>query len=73
MNGTRTLGVILIVIGIVGLVLGVMYLTIAADKLPSFMGHIARVHGHRTKRGIGGLVLGGLFVIGGAVAMVRSR
>jgi len=37
-------------------------LTIAADKLPSFMGHIAHTTGHRAKRGVAGLVLGVLFL-----------
>jgi len=72
MNGSRALGVVLIVIGIALLVVGVVYLTVAADKLPSIMGHIAHATGHRTKRGIAGLVLGVLFLIGGGVAMARA-
>jgi amino acid permease len=65
--------VILVVIGIALLVVGVLYLTIAADKLPSFMGHIAHTTGHRAKRGVAGLVLGVLFLVGGGVAMARAR
>jgi hypothetical protein len=37
------------------------------------MGHIAHTTGHRAKRGVAGLVLGVLFLVGGGVAMARAR
>jgi len=69
----RTIGVVLLLIGIVALVLGIVYLVVPAHSLPSFMGRTHTGSGHRSKRGIAGLVAGGLLVIGGAIALARSR
>jgi hypothetical protein len=72
-NGIRVLGIVLILAGIVLLVLGFMYFVIAADKLPNLLGPIVHATGHRTKRGVAGLGLGGICVIGGVVALYRGR
>jgi hypothetical protein len=70
----RALGILLVVVGIIGLVVGVIYLTQTAGHLPSFFpGHNAHAKGHHTKRGIAGLVVGGIFVIVGAFMATRRR
>jgi flagellar basal body-associated protein FliL len=70
---SRTLAIVLLVIGVVLIAVGVMYFTVAADKLPSLLGPLHHVQSHRTKRGAVALVLGGLSAIGAIVAFVRSR
>jgi hypothetical protein len=70
----RGLGILLVVVGILGLVVGVIYLTQTAGHLPSFFpGHNAHATGHHTKRGIAALVVGGIFVIAGAFMATRGR
>jgi len=49
-----------------------VYFTVAADKLPSFMGKLAHATGHRQKRGIAALALGVIFWIGAAIALARA-
>lgn len=69
----RALGIVLIVIGVIALAVGVVYFTVAAQNLPSFMGHIAHATKHRSKRGVAAFVVGGILVIGGIVAVARAR
>jgi hypothetical protein len=64
---------VLLIAGLVALAAGVVYLTVPTDKLPSFMGQIAHLTGHRSRRGLGGVVVGALLLIGGSVALARSR
>ena len=69
----KALGILLVVVGIIAIVVGVLYLTQTAGHLPSFVpGHIANSKAHHTKRGIAGLVVGGILVIVGAV-LARNR
>jgi len=42
---------VLLLVGLAAIAVGVAYLTIAANKLPSFMGRLADETGHRTERG----------------------
>jgi hypothetical protein len=53
--------------------MGVAYLTIAANKLPSFMGRLAAETGHRTERGEIALAAGAAVLIGAGIAFARSR
>jgi preprotein translocase subunit SecY len=69
----RTLGWILLVVGVAAIVVGVVYFTVAADKLPAFLGRLAHKTGHRHKRAIAALAAGVLLWIGAAVAFVRAR
>jgi len=76
MNGTRAVGIALIIIGVIGVVLGIVYFTVTVDKLPSFLGHAVHtrkaMHAHHTKRGTAGVVLGGILLIVGIV-LARPR
>jgi len=72
-NALKGLGLVLLIVGLLALAGGVVYLTVATDKLPSFMGQIAHLKGHRSKRGLAGVVGGVVFLIGGSLALARSR
>lgn len=76
MNGTRALGIALIIIGVIGVAVGIVYFTVPVSKLPSFMGHVVHtkraLHAHRTKRGLAGVVVGGILLIVGIV-VARPR
>jgi hypothetical protein len=69
----RTIGVVLLIVGLIALVIGIIYLVVPAHSLPSFMGRVHTVSGHRSKRAIASLVAGGLLVVGAVIALVRSR
>jgi Zn-dependent protease len=71
-SGTRTLGIVLLVVGIILLAVGIVYLTVPINSLPSFLGHAARA-GHHTKRGWAGLLLGVVLLILGGVTLSRAR
>ena len=69
----RTIGWVLLVVGLIAVVLGIIYLAVPAHSLPSFMGRLHTVSGHRSKRALAALVVGGLLVVGSVIALVRSR
>jgi amino acid permease len=71
-SGLRAIGWILLLVGLAAIVVGVVYFTVAADKLPSFLGHLAHVSGHRTKRGTAAVIVGVILWLGAAVAFVRA-
>jgi hypothetical protein len=54
-------------------VVGVVYQTVAANKLPSFMGQVAHETGHRTQRGDVALAVGVVVLIAAGMAFARSR
>lgn len=70
----RLLGWVLIIIGILALIVGIIYLVEPARSLPSFIpGHLAS-KAHHSKRGIAGIVFGGVvFIIGAVLAGRRPR
>ncbi len=70
-SSARTLAIVLFVIGIALAVIGVLYLTIPADKLPSILGQLHHVTGHRTKRADLTLVLAIVSLIAGGLVYVR--
>jgi len=72
-SGLRALGWILALVGLAAIVVGVVYFTVAADKLPSFLGHIAHQTGHRSKRAIGAIAVGVVLWIAAAVSFARAR
>ena len=65
---------VLVVLGILALVAGVIYLTVDARSLPSFMGQLHNYAGHRSKRGVGALIVGAvLLAAGGGVLLYKPR
>lgn len=60
---TRAIQVILIILGLAALAVGFIYLSVAADKLPTFMGRIAHGTTHRFKRGYAGVIVGAVFLL----------
>ena len=66
---------VLIVIGAVLIVIGIIYFTVKAGSLPSFMGkvHGKGSQGHRTTRGSVALVVGVVLVIAGVVLALVTR
>lgn len=63
----RWVGILLLVLGVLAVIGGVVFLTVPAHSLPSFVpGHIAGSTRHHTKRGIAGVIVGVvLLVVGG--------
>lgn len=75
MKSQRTLvAAILLVIGLLALAAGVIYLTVEAKSLPSVLGQLHGVTGHRSKRGIAGVIIGVvLLLVGGGLLAFRPR
>jgi amino acid permease len=67
--------VILAVLGLLGIVAAVIYYSVPADSLPSFLGALHHIKAHRRERGRDALVLGiVLLVLAAIVGLVgRSR
>jgi amino acid permease len=57
---------VIAVVGLLALAAGVIYLTVEAKSLPSFMGQISGDHAHRSLRGIVALIVGVLLLAGSA-------
>ena len=73
-RGRLVLGAALVALGVLALALGVVYLTVPAGKLPTFLpGHVAGATLHRPRRGIAGLLVGGILFVLGAVTLLRGR
>ena len=64
-NTARMLAIMLVVVGVALIAIGLMYFTVAADKLPAFLGQVRHASAHRSKRGIAAMILG-LVSLGGA-------
>lgn len=64
---------VLVVLGILALVAGVIYLTVDAKSLPSFMGQVHAYAGHRTRRGIAALIIGALLLLAGGGVLYYGR
>jgi dipeptide/tripeptide permease len=65
-------GAVVVVLGILALAAGVIYFTVDAKSLPSFMGQLHTYSGHRSHRGIAAVVVGIVLLVAGA-GMLRSR
>jgi uncharacterized membrane protein YidH (DUF202 family) len=73
-NHRTLIAAVLILIGVIALAVGIIYLTVEANSLPSVLGSLHGYTGHRTKRGIAALIIGGvLVVVGGGIALSRPR
>ncbi len=72
-SSLRTLGIVLLAVGLALIVLGIVYWTVPLGHLPSFMGHAAGSTKHHTKRALAATVLGLICLICGWVAFSRER
>ena len=75
-KGFMIAGIVIALLGILAIIVGVIYLTVNAGSLPSFLGTVhGKGHsGHRTTRG--GVALGVgivLFIIGTVIALIQGR
>lgn len=73
--GRVILAVVLVIIGILGIIAGIIYLTEPAHSLPSVLGQIkytghnhARAYNHRTLRGAVSLAVGIVVLLAGVFA-----
>ena len=57
---------VVVVLGILALVAGVIYFTVDAKSLPSFMGQLHTYAGHRSKRGLAAVIVGAVLLVAGA-------
>ncbi|HUY23418.1 MAG TPA: hypothetical protein VMV22_13860 [Acidimicrobiales bacterium] len=74
MTPLKWLAAVLGVLGLIALVVGIIYFSVPAHSLPSFLGPLQRVKAHRKRRGeaaIAGAVV--LWVIGGILFYVDKR
>jgi uncharacterized membrane protein HdeD (DUF308 family) len=70
----RPLTVVLAIIGLICIVVAIIYFTVPARSLPSFIpGRAAKSHLHHNRRGIAALVVGILFLIGAGVSAFFRR
>jgi archaellum biogenesis protein FlaJ (TadC family) len=72
-SNAQIIAIILLIAAIVLVVIGVIYFTVPADKLPSFMGRVANVTVHRSRRGTAAITLGIIVLIASIVAFLRAR
>jgi hypothetical protein len=64
----------LIVVGGLARAAGIVYFTVQAKSLPSFMGSIHGATGHRSKRGVAGVVVAAVLLLaGGGMLAYRPR
>ena len=71
-QSARTLAIVLVVAGVVLIAIGVIYFTVAADKLPSILGQLQNASRHRTKHGVAALSLGIASLVGAWFAYARA-
>jgi uncharacterized membrane protein HdeD (DUF308 family) len=70
----KSLTVLLAIIGILGIVAGVLYVSLPAKSLPSFFpDHSAHTHLHATKHGIAAIVVGAVFLIVAVILVYSSH
>jgi hypothetical protein len=70
---TRVIAIILLIAAIVVLAVGIVYFTVQAGSLPTFMGRVANSTAHRGRRATAAVVLGVVLLIASVVAFSRSR
>ena len=74
MTPLKWLSAVLAFLGLLALVAAIMYFTIPAHSLPSFLGPIERVNAHRKRRGEGAIALAVvLWVVAGIVFYIDRR
>lgn len=75
MSPRTLLGILILIIGILGIIAGVMYLTESAHAIPSFLpGHVAKVTaGKKTKHGVAALAAGIVLFLAGSILAYTDR
>jgi uncharacterized membrane protein len=69
-SGRQTLVIVLAVIGILGIIAGIMFLSGAANSIHVMVGSVH--HGHHVIRAIVSLVVGAAFLVGAYIARSRT-
>jgi len=59
------LAAILLILGVLALIAAILYFTVEAKSLPSILGQLHGYTGHRSKRGIGAVVIAVVLLAGG--------
>jgi hypothetical protein len=72
-SALKVLAVVLLIAGLAALAVGIVYFTVAANELPSFLGKLSHNTGHRNKRGVAAAAVGVILIAGSALAFWRSR
>ena len=76
-GGLVALGVVLVIIAILAAIAGIIYLTMTEASVPSFLpGHVTTgkdATAHHTLRGIGGIVVAVILLIGAGFTFKRPR
>jgi hypothetical protein len=73
MRSQQLLAVAVALVGLVVLAVGVIYLTVDAKSLPSILGPLHRVTGHRSARGIAAIIAGVVLLAGGGLLAYTPR
>jgi len=60
----RPIAIVLAVIGVLGIILGIVYVAVPAGNLPSIFGHTHPVNGHHTVRMAVSFVIGVACLVG---------
>ena len=68
-----TIAAVLILVGLLAVAVGVIYLTVQAHSLPSILGKLHSYSGHRTKRGVAALIVGGVLLVAAAPLLRAGR
>ena len=68
-TGRMVIAAILGFFAVLFIVAGIVYVTVPADSLPSFMGHVAHSSGHHPLRAAGSLIVGVVLAIGAWFAL----
>jgi hypothetical protein len=67
---------LLIIVGVIGVALGVLYLSVEAHSLPTwFPGYVHKVSSNNihSRRGTAGVIAGGICLVGGLLLAVSAR
>jgi len=68
---SRSLVIILVVLGVLAVAAGIIYYVEPAKSLPAFFpGHSTHLKGHRTTRGLAGIIVGAVLLI---IAVIIAR
>src|SRR5262249_20568009 len=67
------IALVLAVIGVLGIILGIVYLAVPAGSLPSILGHTTPANGHHVVRMTVSFVLGAAFLVGAWFVSRRGK
>ena len=72
--GRKLVIALLVVIGLILIAVGIVYFTVKAGSLPSFIpGHIAHSSAHRSKRGLIAVIVGAVVLLVAVVGASVGR